>query len=461
MWGFQESHSGTGYGHIISYYSFVSPEYREYLQTELACPLRAGETYHVSFFVSCSDNSGFSIDGMGLHFSADPIISNNIVVINLGGPPSISNPTGSILSNKTGWREITGTYLATGGEKFITIGNFKSDDDLAIDDLPGNLSFYASYYIDDISVTPENSWLDLGNDTVVCFGESIWVDASLGCQGHYLWNDGDTNALRQLDAPGIYSVTASLGCGPVSDQIRFDWQPFPDAALPSDTFLCPGGSVTLEAGEGFDQYVWNDGSGGKLLTIAQPGFYWIEVTDAAGCTGRDTSFVSLLPEPMVDFGDDTELCNWDSALLDPGNEGIYASYTWQDQSDNDYYWVKLPGKYWVDVVNPCGKATDTVIFTFKDCQTQLWVPNAFTPDNGGTNSLFMAQGLNIAAFRMYIYNRWGEMVFESSDLNMGWNGTFAGRPCPSGVYVWIIRYKGISESDQNDQVRKGNVVLIR
>jgi hypothetical protein len=53
------------------------------------------------------------------------------------------------------------------------------------------------------------------------------------------------------------------------------------------------------------------------------------------------------------------------------------------------------------------------------------------------------------------------MVFESSDLNMGWNGTFAGRPCPSGVYVWIIRYKGISESDENDQVRKGNVVLIR
>ena len=84
MWGSEVSYSGHGYGHIISYYYFASPNYREYMQAELACPLRTGEEYFVSFFVSLSDQSGFAIDGMGLHFSPDPISRNDNITIDLG-----------------------------------------------------------------------------------------------------------------------------------------------------------------------------------------------------------------------------------------------------------------------------------------------------------------------------------------------------------------------------------------
>ena len=461
MWGSQDAYSGQGYGHIISYYFFVSPQYREYMQTELACPLRAGEEYLVSFFVSCSDNSGFGIDGMGLHFSPDPITQGNTLVIDLGGPPEISHPPGNPIIKKDGWVKISGTYTATGDEKFITIGNYISDENLDIYDFAGNLSNYASYYVSHVSVIPVNSWLDIGNDTITCPGMTISVDASLGCEGQYLWNDGNTSATRILTTPGIYSVDVTVGCGKISDDIRFDWFPVPVIPIPQDTFICSGEAIYLDAGIGFSNYLWQDGSQGNSYLAPAPGLYWVEVEDGNGCLFRDSCNVGPLSEPEVSLGEDLELCSGDSNWLDAGNEGLYSNYTWQDLSTSGQYLVKAPGTYWVKVENPCGSDSDTVHVAYKSCETELWVPNAFTPGLDGQNDVFRAEGVNLGSFHLYIYNRWGQMVFQSDGLSEGWDGTKSGSPCPADVYVWIIFYEGMSGKQENAQVRKGNVMLIR
>lgn len=461
QWGHEMAYSGQGYGNIISYYDFVSPQYREYMQAELACPLVAGEVYQVSFYVSCSDNSGFAIDGLGLHFSDNPVTQNNNIVINLGGPPEISNPAGNIITKKDGWQEISGTYTAIGGERFITIGNFISDDLLAIFDFPGNLSNYCSYYVSHISVTPVKSMLDLGNDTTVCPGQVITADASTACPGHYLWNDGDTNAIRSLTQPGAYSVSVSIGCGVISDDILLEWYPEPATILPADTFLCPGGNVILDAGDGFDGYTWQDGSQGSSLDVNNPGTYWVDITDTYGCTYRDSSVVGQMEAPIVELGDNTELCLGDSLLLIAGEDVSFTHYTWQDQSTGAGYLVKSQGQYWVMVENACGIASDTIRVFYKDCETSLWVPNAFTPGQGGPNAVFIAQGTNLGSFHMYIYNRWGQKLFESQDISAGWDGTYSGTTCPGDVYVWMIVYTGNSDKSNESQVKKGNILLIR
>jgi gliding motility-associated-like protein len=125
------------------------------------------------------------------------------------------------------------------------------------------------------------------------------------------------------------------------------------------------------------------------------------------------------------------------------------------------YVAEEPGLYSVLVTNPCGSVRDSIYISYKDCETYVMVPNAFTPNNDGNNDEFGAKGANLGSFRMYIYNRWGEQVFQSHDLNQGWDGRYAGLPCPNGIYVWIIRYTGISDADAGEQVKKGNVLLLR
>jgi gliding motility-associated-like protein len=90
---------------------------------------------------------------------------------------------------------------------------------------------------------------------------------------------------------------------------------------------------------------------------------------------------------------------------------------------------------------------DTV--TVKLC-TKLWVPNAFTPDGNNVNDIFYAySSTDLVKFEMFIFSRWGEVIFESKDIYKGWDGNFQGSPCPMGVYTYLIRYKGQANDAEN------------
>jgi gliding motility-associated-like protein len=89
----------------------------------------------------------------------------------------------------------------------------------------------------------------------------------------------------------------------------------------------------------------------------------------------------------------------------------------------------------------------------------LSVPNAFTPNQDGKNDVFKAiHGDNVTSFMLQIYNRWGQLCFETRDIKKGWNGFMNGQKQSAGVYVWLIRYK-IPEM-KDEKVLKGTVNLI-
>ena len=105
--------------------------------------------------------------------------------------------------------------------------------------------------------------------------------------------------------------------------------------------------------------------------------------------------------------------------------------------------------------------TDTIHIEGINCSAELFVPNAFTPNGDLINDIFLPKGQNINKYRLIIYDRWGSEIFESDSLEEGWDGTNAGEPCPTGVYVWIIVYESASEY-QNPKVEtlKGSCVLL-
>jgi gliding motility-associated-like protein len=88
----------------------------------------------------------------------------------------------------------------------------------------------------------------------------------------------------------------------------------------------------------------------------------------------------------------------------------------------------------------------------------IWIPKAFSPDNDGINDVFKPEGYYNGKFIMQVFSRGGQMVFESNNMNLGWDGTFRGEKMPDGVYAYVI---SVSDSKDNACTKKGAVTLLR
>ena len=87
---------------------------------------------------------------------------------------------------------------------------------------------------------------------------------------------------------------------------------------------------------------------------------------------------------------------------------------------------------------------DKIIINVIECQeTTFWIPNSFTPNGDRDNPEFGAYGINIKDFTMEIYNRWGEILFQSNDINKRWNGEYRNKLCQIDVYGYKVVYKDI------------------
>ena len=127
---------------------------REYIGGILSDTLKQGHEYCVSFYVSVAEKLKYVVDGIGLFLSTDSAVDYTINT-NLSFVPQISNPSGNIIYDTLNWVQISGTYIANGGEKYLTIGNFKDNANTLIDSINNNVpqSRYESYlFIDDVSV---------------------------------------------------------------------------------------------------------------------------------------------------------------------------------------------------------------------------------------------------------------------------------------------------------------------
>ena len=147
--GYQYARTGIAY---VGLFTFFPPfnNQREYIGGELSDTLKQGHEYCVSFYVSVAEKCKYVTDGIGLYLSVDSAVDYTINT-NLSFVPQISNPAGNIIYDTLNWVQISGTYIANGGEKYLTIGNFKDDANTMIDSTSstGNSAYY---FIDDVSV---------------------------------------------------------------------------------------------------------------------------------------------------------------------------------------------------------------------------------------------------------------------------------------------------------------------
>ena len=218
---------------------------------------------------------------------------------------------------------------------------------------------------------------------------------------------------------------------------------------------CEGDSLTLQVGTSSAEqlsWVWTGPTGHQhfdpewqlgSLGMNDNGQFTVVATNPYFCS--DTKTVDLLvnPKPIIYLGYADTICYGQAAILDPGSG--FVSYLWHDGSTNQTMFAIDPGLYFVSVMDEKGcSAVDSVALV--PCIIDLLIPNAFTPNSDGLNDIFrpIFRGWEPSKYYMQVYSRWGQLIFESTAFQIGWDGTVDGVMAPPGVYTYVISFEAPS-----------------
>ncbi|HAW51659.1 MAG TPA: hypothetical protein DCX54_04920 [Flavobacteriales bacterium] len=156
------------------------------------------------------------------------------------------------------------------------------------------------------------------------------------------------------------------------------------------------------------------------------------------CTDADTQLIRVWDYPNVDLGPDQFICVGRNVLL--STEKNQGKYVWNDSTRSNFRMVGNEGTYWVRVSNSCGFATDTVKVKEELCQCKLYYPNSFTPNKDNLNDVFKVEtNCTLKYFQISIFNRWGDVIFESEDVKFTWPEGSTDADIMSGFYPFRIK----------------------
>ena len=307
-------------------------------------------------------------------------------------------------------------------------------------------------------------------DTAICTGASVQLSGPDAVT--YLWQPAGSLSDPQVQSPvatpttpTLYTVLASNLCGSIVDSVFVDLVTVVASAWP-DTLICPGNPVVLGASGG-TSYQWSPGTGLSSTTVANPTAiteepitYTVTVSNDLGCTDQATITIGLLPQPTANAGPDQ--------VIDLGDQVVLSATGQGDVEWSPPLWIECPtcATTWAA---PEETTTYTVTFTAANgCSASdrvtiilngtLFVPNTFTPNGDGVNDLFGAWGTEMDTFTLLVFNRWGELIFRTDQLDGRWDGTYMGRESPIDTYVWRIEAMELSG---RRRTAVGHVNLIR
>ncbi|MEZ5004710.1 MAG: PKD domain-containing protein [Chitinophagales bacterium] len=298
--------------------------------------------------------------------------------------------------------------------------------------------------------------IDLGTDRSICPGDSLMMAVSFeGVEP--IWQDGSTEEVYYITLPGLYFVTVANNCGEFRDSIWVASPALPEVDLGDDQSICEGDSLLLLVTPNGGSTTWNDGSTDSVFWVTQAGSYTVSVTNECD-TYNDSITITHPIMAEIDLGEDTVICPGGTVQLSvPSDQG---SILWQDGSSGAQFMANNEGLYWVVVDNECEMVSDSILITFiENCGCSYAIPSAFTPNNDQVNDGFMMFTNNIIEANITIANRWGNIVFESNDVDFNWDGSYNGQALASDVFVYHIVMKCAETNEW--LTAKGNVWLIR
>lgn len=380
--GIQTPRTGNGYAGFFCRQGFI--DVREYLSIQLSAPLIAGQEYCVYFFVSLADDEDtydMATNDIGAFFTDSLLAPNPSNFAALPFTPQIEN-SNQILSDRTQWQLISGSFIASGGEQYMIIGSFH--DNASQNTTPlgpwGGSNEFAYYFIEDVTV--------------------------INCQNIPLLNA---------------EINGSLN-------------------------YCPNDTITLIANAnggvpGF-MYLWNGviGDSVNVFLSNSDTTLILEAIDAIGNSAFDTVSVTIQQALSLNINSNLYLCEGESYTLEVSGA---ATYQWENGASGNA-WTAIfeepTSIYVIGSTNGCQDTVTALLFRDSLCDEELILPNVFSPNNDGLNDALTAINNQIKIERFEIYNRWGYLIYEGNG-EIYWDGKVGENYCTDGVYYIVITRK--------------------
>lgn len=334
------------------------------------------------------------------------------------------------------------------------VGRFPID--LMVTDVDG----CNSYYTDTVEVITITDNFFTGLDPEYCLGDPIaTLDPNLAGG---VFQGTNVNPFDSTFSPvqqGTFEVRYIVTMGSCKDTARVTTTVYdiPVFELGEDTLFCTGSNLTFDIGIPGITYLWSNGANTQNTTVSSPGLLWGEANDGK-CSFRDSVRIRQINAPSFEFGLDTTLCGGLTITLNaPADD---ADYMWNDGSTDNPRVITESGYYELTVSNACGTHSDDINITILPFACEVFVPNVFSPNADYINDIFRPFGY-FEFESMLIFDRWGAKLYETDDINQGWDGTYEGTLLPMGTYFFIIYYEIIEEGVETRKSISGPVHLIR
>lgn len=367
---------------------------------------------------------------------------------------------------------------------------------------------------------------DLPASAGFCEGESIDITATVNAES-FEWSTGETESLTvTIDEPGTLTITAYNADCTVEESMFVSAVQMPEIDWPADTTACDVASLTLDAGVGFDQYVWNNVEGVSTYIASGQENVTLQVSNE-DCVQTYAMLVFFQDTPTLTVPDDINVCDQASVLLDIttnatsvswssgqttaditvsgsdtyavtgangecytseeidvvmgfspalGLQDIYfscdgfvaievnpaaaESIDWSTGEDDYAITIDTSGNYSVTAVNgDCPTTHDFDVQVISPEELDPIFPNVFTPDGDLYNDEYLLGLREETNMELQVYNRWGNLVFESSSASMGWDGTIGGKDSPAGVYYAVVTFSNLCTGEE--MTRSQDVTLLR
>ena len=428
--------------------------------------VQCGETYHIRLAIADGSDQGLSsfvwleagsfsspvlevIDDLGLDSTILEIPCNSSVTLTANGGQGATyewyDQSGSIFSTNNVVTVGNGTYWVTATSFGCPV---ISDTLTVISQSAPDVSLGSDITIDCNSI--------LALDPIVTGGSGMYS---------YLWSNNNTDSILNVGG-GSFSVVVTddqTGCYG-EDSINIVEDAAPNTVISGGGSICADGS-TVQINFSYDGLIpWDlqyfnetdtfiqsniQTSSYSFLTSIAGNYEIFSVYDYNNClsniSGQASVQVNQMPQAIF-TPDEYTLYIGDTLYLELGDN--YSIYQWYDINNdsignNSILSVYQAGEYYVYVEDQNGCSDISNVVNINEVpRTELYVPNSFTPNADMHNELFVVYGENIKTYSMKIFDRWGDLLFESEDIQKHWDGYFMGEKVEQGKYLYHIEIVG-------------------
>ena len=307
--------------------------------------------------------------------------------------------------------------------------------------------------------------VDIASEIDLCNNEEFLFEPDVPEGSVLLWNNEIESPTFTVDEEGSVEVYGEyLGCSDVSSSM-VTVNPLPDPLYPPEDVIetCENEVVEINAYCDGCVYDWGGYDEPIYYSVNEAGVHAVEITNEYGCTSLFSYTIHVTSSPQITLDSLYQFCKGTAGVLSTGLNSTNMNVIWNTNDTTSMINVTETGAYSVYASNLCGSDETSTFVSFDECSCDIWAPTAFTPDNDGVNDVFVPIiRCDAVSYQLNIFNRWGEVVFYSTNQGEIWtgcvhNGDYFSR---DGVYAWEVSY-----SSQSDQLilhqARGHVILIR